>query len=465
MSELRHVYAVDGRGLWVLGAAVSGAAAAALVGLGGLSPLAVIAGVLGFAIAAAVVLLVLAEPERGLWLMLLATPLDTAGRIITSPVTVTVFHLTLLLTLMAWMLRWVIDPDDGRPRWSAIDVGIAMLLAAALWSLPGSLAPAATVMSTVRLVFMWVFFLAFVTWVRSERSLRFLVVLVVVTASLSAVVSVVQSIAPDAGIGYVHTQVGIDGLTHRPAAFFDDPNYLGTLLSLAILAAVGLSIAARKAMHSFLWLMPAALCSWGMIVTLSRTAWLGVMAGIVALVLAAPKDRRKWLIGVLVVLAVAVTVAAPDATVSRVASFADIDRDTSIRTRVLMLDSTIDMIRDNWVFGTGLSAYEVAYPPYRHLGALVYILKPHQLPLALWAEMGLPGVFAQLLLVGGVVWMVRKRRHRGWNVYEAIGVAGLLSILVQSLFQYYLYFQYLWLFLALTAVATRLSVSTKEVSR
>jgi O-antigen ligase len=345
-----------------------------------------------------------------------------------------------------------------------LDIGIATLIAAALWSLPGSLAPAATVVSTLRLVFLWLFFLLFVTWIRNESSLQRIISIVVGTSCLTSLVALVQYAVPDLPLGYTHQQVAVGGIFVRPAAFFDDPNYLATMLSIGIIAAIGMAIAARRVAHSVVWLLAVVVMSGGLFVTFSRTGWLGVMFGLVPLILTARPNRRRWLMAASAVLVVVALLAAPGALVSRLASIGDVDGDASVRTRYLMLASSVEMIDDHWVFGTGLSAYEKAYPPYRLLGARQDILKPHQLPLAMWIEMGIVGLVAELLIIGGVVWMLVRRRHRGWNAFEAIGLACLLAILVQSLFQYYLYFEYLWLSMALIAVATRLPASTEEVS-
>lgn len=446
---------------WLAAAVALGAlaGAGAAFGTGGL----LVAGVIAALAAVYAVTAVYARPERGLWLLLLAVPLDTAGRLITSPVTVTVYQVALLMMLAIWGLRWLADPDDAKPRWSAVDIGIATLLAAAVWSLPGSLAPSATIISIVRLAFLWLFFLLFVTWMRGEPSLRRVVAVVVATSCAASMLALLQAAIPGLGIGYTHTQMSAEGLIARPAAFFDDPNYLATMLSVGILAAVGMAIASRRAAHVMAWLAASALMGAGLLVTLSRTGWLGVVAGLVPLVLTARPDRRRWLLAAGTAVVLAVMLVAPGAVLTRVGSIFDVTGDASVRTRVLMFESSTEIIADNWVFGTGLSGYEVAYPAYRLIGARYDILKPHQLPLAMWAEMGILGLIAELLIVGGVVWVLRHRRHRGWSPYEAIGVAGLVAMLVQSMFQYYLYFEYLWLFLAIVVVSSRLSARSEEV--
>lgn len=430
---------------------------AGAVGTGAVVQVFLLAAVL--AVAAAV----FARPEWGLWFMLLVLPLDTAGRLITSPVTVTVYHLALLLSLAAFGLRWLLEPDLG-PRFSAVDAGVAVLLTAAVWSLPGSLATQATVVAIVRLAFLYLFFVLFSTLLRDEGMLDRCVKIVVFTSALAGLLALAQYRDPGLGIGNMHVQTGFGGTqTLRPAAFFDDPNYLAAFLSLGLIAAAGKLVRSRRALDALVWVVAAGACAGGLLVTFSRTGWVGALVGLVLLVLMTPPPRRRWFLLAMVTLAVLGVALAPGQFTSRLASIGDVKGDTSVGTRYLMFASTVDIIRDNWVFGTGLSAYDKAYPAYRRQGALMSILKPHQLPLAMWAEMGLPGLLAELAIVFAVIWTLKPKLGRRWNAYEAIGSAGLVALLVQSLFQYYLYFEYLWLFLALTVAATRITIETEEV--
>ncbi len=85
------------------------------------------------------------------------------------------------------------------------------------------------------------------------------------------------------------------------------------------------------------------------------------------------------------------------------------------------------------------------------------MVKPHEIPLALWAETGVAGIIAQIVLIWGLVAVYWRRRPKGWSVTEAFALAGILSLGVQSLFQYYLYFDYLWLFIAFAIAANRIA--------
>lgn len=434
------------------GAAVAfaGPAAAAWIALAG--------------VAVAFVALVVHDVRWGLYAMVLVLPLDLAGRLVAEPVVITVYHLTLLVTIAAWLVRLDRRTSDARYEPSAVDLGIGTLLVAAVWSLPFSLNPMATRIALLRLVFLAVFYMLFTTFMRDKRTMDRVLVVLVVTSAASAALAIAQTLVPNLGIGYAR-MVGLGGgvSVARPSAFFDDPNYLAAFLSVAIIAAVGRAVHARSWPRALMWLGGAAISSGGLYITLSRTGWVGVAVGIVVVLATAPRRRRSRLVAATAAAVVLVMALSPGVLVERIRSIGDVSGDKSIATRYLMIGSTVEIIGDYWVFGTGLGAYDRAYPAYREPGSLYGITKPHQLPLAFPAEMGIVGLIAEILIVGGVVAVVRRRRHAGWNAWESIGVAGLVAMLVQSLFQYYLFVEYLWLFLALTVAATRLTRPAEEV--
>lgn len=447
---------------WLL-AAVSAGVAAALVASGTLGNLPML--LLGVAALAAAMVAIAGDMRIGLVLMVIALSLDTAGRLITSPVTITVYHVTLLATLAVWAIRLLSGDEKLRPRLSAVTLGFAALVLAALFSLPLSLNQGATVTAIIRLSFLFFFYLAFETLIVDRSVARLVVRTLVATAAFSSLLAAAQYRLPGFMLGVVHTQTSkLGAVLVRPGGFFSDPNYLGTFLSVAVLAALAEAMHSKRIRGSALWFAAAGICAIGLVVTFSRTAWVGIAAGFVVLVLSSPKRRVPWLLGASALAVAVVLAASPTNVVSRFESITNVSSDKSIATRYLMIGSTVDMIEDHWALGTGLGAFDVAYEPYRRAGSHTNIFKPHQVPLAMWAEMGIPGLLAEILLVAGVFIEIRRRRHKGWNRYEAAGVAGLVALLVQSLFQYYLYFEYLWLFFAITVAATRFRALPEEVS-
>jgi O-antigen ligase len=198
------------------------------------------------------------------------------------------------------------------------------------------------------------------------------------------------------------------------------------------------------------------------VLTYSRGGWVGAAAGLVAAVLTAPKRRRAWLVGALLAVVLLAAALAPDLIVSRVTSIGDVNTDVSVATRYYMNQSMQDMIAARPVFGTGLGAFGKAYPAFRRPGTSFDIVKPHQVPLAFVAETGIAGLLAEVVLFGAIVALYWHRRPDGWDALESAVLVGTVALLVGTLFEYYLYFEYVWLYLALSVVATRLVRNKKK---
>ncbi|MBE0476156.1 MAG: O-antigen ligase family protein [Coriobacteriia bacterium] len=438
---------------WAAAGLLLGSAGGVAVTNGALSPAAAAVALAAAAIAGVVVWRVEYAPA----LIALTLPLDAAGRVYQGSVTITLFHLALLLSLVSWGVRVWHEPRRWL-RFSALDAGVFALLAAVVWSLPHSLNPGGTAVSLVRLVFLALFTLLYANVVRDSAGVRRLLAAVGVTGVATSALVLFQYRFPEIAPGNMSVVAKVGGTkVTRVSGFFEDPNYLAGFLTVVIVASLAEAVHARGGRRASVWLGVFALSSAALVVTLSRTGWVAVLVGIAVVVLTAPRRRRVPLAVVTALVGALLVTSASETIVARFASITDVGTDRSVATRALMLESTVDIIERHWVWGTGLNAYERAYVQYRRPGSHASVLRPHQLPLAMWAEMGLAGLFAEVLLIGAALRQFVRRRTRGWTMPETLALAGVLTLLVQTLFQYYLYFEYLWLFLALCVIARRLA--------
>lgn len=400
--------------------------------------------------------------EVGVVLMIGTLSLDIYGRVISSPVVITVFHLMLLLTLLSWALA-LLTRKGERLRFSAVDVGMGALVAAALWSLPNSLSTSATTIAIVRLVALWAFTLLYANATSKRVVAQWTVAALVATGVGSALLAAAQYALPSFAFGSIRMiNEGGGVYLRRVGALFDDPNFFATFLSVAFIAAAVMFVHSRSWKSAAVWAGSAVVLLGGIAVSFSRTALVGVAVAMLVLIATAPKARRKMLLIASGILVAVVLVAAPAQLVDRITSIGEVGYNNSNATRYYMVGSTVEIAQDYWVYGTGLAAFDQAYPPYRRLGSLSSILKPHQLPLAMVAEMGVAGLLAEIALIVGVTMALWRRRPQGWGRYEALAVVGLTAVMVQSLFQYYLYFEYLWLLVAFAASGPRLALQEES---
>lgn len=444
---------------WLAAAVIVGAASAAASSLEFVAPGQVFVAVLALAITA----LVLWRAEFGPVLIVLTLPLDVAGRIYQGPVTITLFHLALLVSLLSWAIRVAQSPGEWL-RFSILDVGIVALIGAVVWSMPHSLYLKGTVVSLVRLVFLWLFTLLYANLLRTRADVGRVLAALGLAGAATSLLVLFQYRFPDIAPGNlgVVAKVGGEKVT-RVSGFFDDPNYLAGFLTVVIVAALAETVHARRLPRILPWLAVFGVSAAALMVTLSRTGWVAVLVGILVVVLTAPAKRRMPLIVAGALVAGALAAGASATIIARFESITDVRSDRSVGTRVLMIESTVDIIREYWVWGTGLNAFDHAYPVYRRPGSIPEITRPHQIPLAMWAEMGVAGLAAEIVLLLAIVTIFVRRRAGPWTMVESLALGGTLTLLAQTVFQYYLYFEPMWLMFALCVVSERVRAVPEAV--
>jgi O-antigen ligase len=183
------------------------------------------------------------------------------------------------------------------------------------------------------------------------------------------------------------------------------------------------------------WLsfLAAGLSAWALLVSRTRGAWLGALAGL-GLVVLLRAPRALWLLPAAVG---AVLLLGPAPVMDRLTL-----RDASSRDRYYMWQAGIDMIRDKPVFGQGPRMVETLYPRYRWQGApTAQAPHLHNNALQIAAERGLPGLalwtWWMAAALAQAVRLVRGAAGRG--AARAAGVASLASLvalMVAGLFEY-----------------------------
>jgi O-antigen ligase len=215
---------------------------------------------------------------------------------------------------------------------------------------------------------------------------------------------------------------------------------LGTRLFVAGLAGAAAAQALSRsptvrAAAGVLPLITLPLAAWALLVSQTRNAWLGAVAGLVVVAsLRAP--RLLWLLGTAVA---AVLVLRPAAVAERLTL-----GDASSRDRYYMWQAGIDMVLDRPVFGQGPGMILTVYPRYRWPEA-PNPRQPHlhDNPLQIAAERGLPGLaFFLWWAAAAAVAAFREARRAAADAGAppsgaAVGALGALAaVLVAGLFEY-----------------------------
>jgi hypothetical protein len=212
------------------------------------------------------------------------------------------------------------------------------------------------------------------------------------------------------------------------------PNMLGgfVLLFLAGPAAFFLLKAGRERRALVLFTGGVSL----LVLTFSRSAWVGLAAAGLVLAFHSRKLERKRLItialaGLTGLLAAAVplyplifTRAGPGPVATE---------EFSNEARGWLIQSTLNMIRNHPLLGVGVGAYIVEYARHASYG---YLIEPvHNLPLLVIAELGIAGA----LIVIGLSWYILNGVLRAKRAETVVFSAVLVGLLVTSLFDHYLW--------------------------
>ncbi len=230
--------------------------------------------------------------------------------------------------------------------------------------------------------------------------------------------------------------VDID-LGNAPKALYTSPNSVAMFLEPAVALAAGFALHSgnRRDRTVALVCLPFLLAS--LVATLSRAGLLTL--AVLALVVVLTMRSRRLKLGLLGALAIGGVVILQIPPVARrmAHQFDPSYPYNSFENRLVIWKNTLHMLRDHPIFGAGLRAYAIVMRPYVTTPAGVPELYAHNIFLSMWAELGLLGLAAFVVLLGILLW-------RGWSAFsKAEGfarallwgtAAGFVAITVHGLF-------------------------------
>ncbi|MGE0814255.1 MAG: O-antigen ligase family protein [Vicinamibacterales bacterium] len=316
---------------------------------------------------------------------------------------------------LAWVTRVGVAGMPALPRFA---VPLTVYAALTMLSAAVSRDPAISVPDTKQVLLFLLVPIVF-EFARGPRA-RTLVTVALMVGAASALVGIVQ-------YGVLH----YGGLGRRPQGTLSHwMTYSGTLM-LVVCAGVARLLYDVRDRGWAAVAMPALATS--LALTLTRSAWVGVFAGVGTLFLL--KDRR--LVGVLPIVVAVVVAFAPAAVTDRVYSMFD-RNDPTGRDRLAMLEAGRAMVHDHPLAGVGPDMVERVYPRYR----VPWAVQPsnphlHNVPMQIAAERGLPALAAWLWFIAAAargLWE-RLRRTRA-PALAAGGLAALAAMLAAGMFEY-----------------------------
>src|SRR5438874_4590277 len=256
-------------------------------------------------------------------------------------------------------------------------------------------------------------------FITSERATTMITVILSFAAA-SAAYGIVQ-----------YAMITLNPLIQRPHGTLGHYMTYSGLLMLVIGAALARILFSRSDRMWAAVVMPALAVA--VVVTLSRSAWVGACAA--AALLLSLKDFR--LLAVLPIVAAIFFAAAPPPVLARFVSIFDV-KDPTNRDRLAMLRQGEHMIRAHPLLGVGPNMVEVLYGEYRDADAVEKI-NPHlhNVPVQIAAERGLPALAIWLWFVVALTVAAARRFHTGDQRFlAATALAAITAMLSAGMFEY-----------------------------
>ncbi|MDP8991945.1 MAG: O-antigen ligase family protein, partial [Actinomycetota bacterium] len=231
------------------------------------------------------------------------------------------------------------------------------------------------------------------------------------------VVGVVVAITAFGGTGEVKAGYGGAYVAGRAQGVFNQPNQLGAFCAAGLLVAVGLVMGARSRTGRWLAGGAATLITMGLLMSLSRGAWIGVALALAVLLVMLPEARRA-LVGVgvpLLVLAVTIGAFAPSSPQVRVVG----ERASSIvgqrnpyDDRPAIWEEARRQVRADPLTGQGPGSFPVVSGQATSETGTAFADHAHNILLTVAAETGLPAAAFFVGLVVHVGAVARRAARR-----------------------------------------------------
>ncbi|AXI99734.1 O-antigen ligase [Cyclonatronum proteinivorum] len=174
-----------------------------------------------------------------------------------------------------------------------------------------------------------------------------------------------------------------------------DPNRFATMFFIPMAFTACIILSKKQLSHKVMAFVAFMVMSGGIIVTYSRSAWIGA---ILMLLIIAWYYRNVKLFAYLGLVVIAVLIAFPQFTftlLNAAQRFLDItagSADDSSRIRLLLGLAAIGMFLDSWFIGVGFRGFVESFTNYYSLHESIGVAEPHNVLYTVMAELGLIGI-------------------------------------------------------------------------
>jgi len=243
-------------------------------------------------------------------------------------------------------------------------------------------------------------------------------------------------------IQFLTMRAGADGVVSATGTY-PNRNHFAGLLEMALPLAVAGGVAFWRNDRKQ-WLGPAvmaavsALLLFGTVVSLSRMGFLAALFGLLVLGILMLGGRRRAIAGAVTgtVLIAAFFLLPTDEWILRFASMTQAE-DIASDSRALIWRDTLSLIRDHWMTGVGMGAFEPVFFAYKNVAPLYSVDYAHNDYMQYLAELGVVGFGIAAAILGRCLyWMTRGL---GKSLLVAGAWASVAAMAAHSLVDFNLY--------------------------
>lgn len=268
--------------------------------MGPVAPLALVAVAVGVAV-------VLSRYEVAIFVLAAFGVVDTLLRAVNGTLGSVWDELFLILLVMLWIFKWIVNRKDDGFKTSPMDIPLFMFIAAMLLCLILNSKDFSIALEGFRAIVQYMlWYFVVIQILKGEKNAKAVTTFFVIVVGLLAIHGIYQYIiGVEMPAGWVDQNEA--GVRTRVYSIFTSPNAFGSLLTLATPMAISLAVINEKKKGKVLFAIIALCMMASLVFTSSRGAWLGFALAIGIYVFV--KDKR--LIIPCIIAAVLVVVAVP----------------------------------------------------------------------------------------------------------------------------------------------------------
>ena len=294
----------------------------------------------------------------------------------------------------------------------------------------------------LRIIFLLLLYFLIINLVTDSRKLSFLVKAVIISTGLVSLIGLLQ-------VAGISLAAWIPAYPSRISSTFGNPNFTGCFLAITLPLSIAYylnSINKKKLVYFFIFLIGFI----ALLLTRSRGAIIAsafsflFMGGIITF--GKFRDllgKRKHFVflGLTVIVIIVILFLIDSGSENLAKRFSETSpAEGSLFFRLKIWESVLNLIRHNFLFGTGIGTFQIYFPQYAFtdfykvvpIGNLLHAENEY---LEIWSEMGIVGLGLFLWIICGVFYKAYKFILTKAELESRILVIGLLSGTVAGLIQ------------------------------